>query len=122
MNGYIEIKLGNEVRGLKFANYALEYYTKLTGVDIGTIKEVGEDYSQLEMTADIILCGLVGNARSKGVTLDLSKEDVLRLMDDVSYTDQLLVIKEFMNSVVNLTNEMLKALKAMGGESEEKKK
>jgi hypothetical protein len=43
-------------------------------------------------------------------------------MDDVSYTDQLTVIKEFMNSVVNLTNEMLKALKAMSSDSEEEKK
>ncbi len=121
MNGYIEIKLGNEKRGLKFANYALEYYTNLTGVNIGELKEVGEDYSQLEMTADIILSGLVGTARSKGEVLELTREDVLRMMDDVSYTDQLLVIKEFMNSVVNLTNEMLKALKAMKGEDEKKK-
>jgi len=122
MNGFIEIQLGGEVKGLKFANYALEQYTKLTGVDIGTIKEVGDDYSQLEMTADIIFCGLVGNARSKGEVLTITKEDVLRMMDDVSYTDQLRVIKEFMNSVVSLTNEMLNALKAISGEDTEKKK
>lgn len=122
MAGIIEIKLGNEVRQLKFANYALEHYTKITGTDIGSIKQVDENYSQLEMTADIILCGLVGWCKSNGKVLDLTKDDIIMLMDDVSYTDQLQVIKEFMNSVVNLTNEMLKALKAMSSEGEEEKK
>ncbi len=96
--------------------------TKITGTDIGSIKQVDEDYSQLEMTADIILCGLVGWCKSNGKVLDLTKDDIIKLMDDVSYTDQLIVIKEFMNSVVNLTNEMLKALKAMSSEGEEEKK
>lgn len=121
MTGIVEITINGEVKQLKFANFAIEQYTRLTGADIGSIKEVSEDYSQLDMVSDIIFCGLVGACRSNGKVVDFTKEDVNMWMDDVSYTDQLLVIKEFMNSVVKLTNEMLNAFKAMGGSDEKKK-
>ena len=56
MTGIVEITINGEVKQLKYANFALEAYTKLTGADIGTFKEVSEDYSQLDMTSDIIYC------------------------------------------------------------------
>jgi len=121
MTGIVEITINGEVKQLKYANFALEAYTKLTGADIGTIKEVSEDYSQLDMTSDIIYCGLVGSCRSKGEAVTFSKEDVNRWIDDVSMVDQLSAIKEFMNSVVKTTNEMLNAFKAMSGGEEKKK-
>ena len=60
MNGILELTLNGEVKQLKFSNYALETYTKISGSDIGNIKEIGEDYSQLQMVADLIYSGLTG--------------------------------------------------------------
>jgi hypothetical protein len=116
----IEVVLNGEVKLLKFGNYALEKYTEITGAGIGEIKEVSDDYSQLEMTADIIYCGLFGYARSKGEAMEITREQVKEWIDDVSYISQLEVIREFTNSVLKMTNDMLAAFKAMG-EGEKKK-
>jgi len=121
MNGQIEITLNGEIKLLKFGNYALHKYTEITGSDIGQIKEITEDYSQLEMTADIIYCGLFGYSKSKGEALQVSRDEVKLWVDDINYIDQLNAIKEFTNSVLKMTNDMLAAFKAMGGDSEKKK-
>lgn len=122
MTGIIEVTLNGEVKQLKFGNYALEQYTKLTGVDIGSIKQLGDNYSQLDMTADIIYCGLFGAYRSNKKVVDFSIEDVQSWVDSMAYGDQLIIIKEFMSCVVLITEQMLTAFKAMSDGTPEKKK
>ena len=121
MTGIIEITLNGEVKQLKFGNYALEKYTKLTGVDIGNLKQLDDNYSQLDMTADIIYCGLFGAYRSNKKVVDFTLEDIQSWVDSMGYADQLTVIKEFMSCVVLMTEQMLNAFKAMSeGEAEKK--
>jgi len=122
MTGIIEVTLNGEVKQLKFGNYALEQYTKLTGVDIGSIKQLDDNYSQLDMTADIIYCGLFGAYRSNKKVVDFTIQDVQSWVDSLSYGDQLVVIREFMSCVVLMTEQMVNAFKAMSeGETEKKK-
>jgi hypothetical protein len=122
MTGIIEVTLNGEVKQLKFGNYALEKYTKLTGVDIGNIKQLDDNYTQLDMTADIIYCGLFGAYRANKKVVDFTIDDVQSWVDSMGYADQLVVIKEFMSCVVLMTEEMLNAFKAMGEGSETEKK
>ena len=117
----IEIKLNNELKSLKFSNYALECFTKITGSEIGEIKEISENYTQLDLIADIIYSGLIGNCRATNTKIDFTKEDVVCWVDDLSYTDQLLVIKDFTERCLKFTNQMLDAFKAMQAEGEKKK-
>jgi len=122
MTGIIEVTLNGEVKQLKFGNYALEQYTKLTGVDIGSIKQLSDDYTQLDMTADIIYCGLFGAYRSNKKVVDFTVQDVQSWVDSMGYGDQLIVIKEFMSCVVLMTEQMVNAFKAMSEGDNEKKK
>ena len=122
MTGIIEIKINNSIKPLKFGNYALYEYTKLTGADIGNIKEIGDDYTQLDLATDVIFCGLVGACRVNKEVVYFNREDVSIWIDDVSQLDQLNAIKEFYASVVSHTHDMLEALKAMASESSNEKK
>lgn len=123
MTGIIEITLNGEVKQLKFGNYSLEQYTKITGADIGTVKEITEDYTQLDMIADIVFCGLFGAYRANRKVIDFNIQDVQSWVDSLSYVDQLKVIKEFMQCVVIMTEQMVDAMKAMtaDGANDEKK-
>ena len=116
MTGILEITLNGEVKQLKFGNYSLEKYTQITGADIGSIKEIGEDYTQLDMVVDIIFCGLVGSYRSNKKVVDFTIDDVQIWVDNITYVDQLNVIKEFMACVVVITQQMVDAMKSMSGE------
>jgi hypothetical protein len=124
MTGIIEVTLNGEVKQLKFGNYSLEQYTKVTGADIGTVKEITEDYTQLDMIADIVFCGLFGSYRANKKVVDFTVEDVQSWVDNINYVDQLKVIREFMACIVVLTEQMVDAMKAMSAEDSngEKKK
>lgn len=122
MTGITEVTLNNEIKQLIFANYALEAYTKLTGANIGEVKEISDDYSQLDMVADLCYCGLVGFYRRNGKIIDFTHEEVKMWVDEMTMADQLKVIKEFTSSVLEMTNQMLMAFKAMNEGTEEKKK
>lgn len=122
MNGLIEVTLNGEVKQLKFSNYSLETYTRISGSDIGNIKEIGENYSQLQMVADLIYSGLTGYYRSKSLIIDFSYEDVVEWVDDLNYETQLQVTKCFTESCLKITQEMIKAFKAMSDDKQEKKK
>jgi len=122
MNGILEVTLNGEVKQLKFSNYSLETYTRISGSDIGNIKEIGENYSQLQMVADLIYSGLTGYYRSKSLIIDFSYEDVVEWVDDLNYETQLQVIKTFTESCLKITQEMIKAFKAMSDDNKEKKK
>ena len=122
MNGILEVTLNGEVKQLKFSNYSLETYTRISGSDIGNIKEIGENYSQLQMVADLIYSGLTGYYRSKSLIIDFSYEDVVEWVDDLNYETQLQVIKCFTESCLKITQEMIKAFKAMSDDNKEKKK
>ena len=113
MTGVIEVTLNGEVKELRFGNYAFEKYNKITGTSAGFIKEINEDYLQLDMVADIIYCGLFGQYRVNKKVIDFTIDDIRNSMDSISYIDQLKVIKEFMACVVTLTEQMNAALKAM---------
>lgn len=117
----VEITINGEVKQLKFANYALEKYTTITGVGIGEVKEPNDTYSQLDMVRDLIFCGLYGYYRSNGLVFDVKIEDVEKWMDEISQADQLQVVKGFTNAVLKLTNDMLASFKAMAGSDEKKK-
>lgn len=116
----LEVKLGGEVKQLKFGNYALEVYTKLTGSDIGTIKEVGENYSELDCTTDVAYAGLVGNYRVKGKVVDFTIDDVREWIDDVDFQTQAQILTAFYNSILAKSENLLKQLEAMKGEAEKK--
>ena len=122
MNGILEVTLNGEVKQLKFSNYSLETYTRISGSDIGNIKEIGENYSQLQMVADLIYSGLTGYYRSKSLIIDFSYEDVVEWVDDLNYETQLQVTKCFTESCLKITQEMIKAFKAMSDDKQEKKK
>lgn len=122
MTGIIEITLNNKTEQLNFGNYALEKYVKVTGVDIGNVKSVSEDYSQTDMVADIVFSGLFGNARVNGVKFEFTIEEVRKWCNDLSMVDQLQVIREFYGCVVKLTNQMQEAFKALASEAEDEKK
>jgi hypothetical protein len=122
MNGILEVTLNGEVKQLKFSNYSLETYTRISGSDIGNIKEIGENYSQLQMVADLIYSGLTGYYRSKSLIIDFSYEDVVEWVDDLNYETQLQVTKCFTESCLKITQEMIKAFKAMSDDNKEKKK
>ena len=122
MTGIIEITLNNKTEQLNFGNYALEKYVKVTGVDIGNVKAVSDDYSQTDMVADIVFAGLYGNARVNGAVFEYSIEEVRKWANDLSMVDQLQVIREFYSCVVKLTNQMQEAFKALSAEAEEEKK
>lgn len=122
MTGIIEITLNNKTEQLNFGNYALEKYVKVTGVDIGNVKAVSEDYSQTDMVADIVFSGLFGNARVNGVKFEFTIEEVRKWCNDLSMVDQLQVIREFYGCVVKLTNQMQEAFKALASEAEDEKK
>jgi hypothetical protein len=122
MNGILEVTLNGEIKQLKFSNYSLETYTRISGSDIGNIKEIGENYSQLQMVADLIYSGLTGYYRSKSLIIDFSYEDVVEWVDDLSYETQLQVTKCFTESCLKITQEMIKAFKAMSDDKQEKKK
>jgi hypothetical protein len=118
MVGITEITLNGEVKELRFGNYAFEKYNKLTGTNAGAIKELNEDYLQLDMVADIIYCGLFGSYRVNKKVIDFTIDEIKQSMDSISYIDQLVVIREFMSCVVNLTEQMNDALKAMNHQSD----
>ncbi len=122
MTGIIEVTLNGEVKQLKFSNYSLETYTRISGSDIGNIKEIGENYSQLQMVADLIYSGLTGYYRSKSLIIDFTYEDVVEWVDDLNYETQLQVTKCFTESCLKITQEMIKAFKAMSDDNKEKKK
>jgi hypothetical protein len=122
MNGILEVTLNGEIKQLKFSNYSLETYTRISGSDIGNIKEIGENYSQLQMVADLIYSGLTGYYRSKSLIIDFSYEDVVEWVDDLNYETQLQVTKCFTESCLKITQEMIKAFKAMSDDKQEKKK
>ena len=122
MNGILELTLNGEVKQLKFSNYALETYTKISGSDIGNIKEIGEDYSQLEMVADLVYSGLTGYYRGKSLIINFTFEDVVEWVDDLSYEGQLQVIECFTESCLKITQEMIKVFKAMSTEQQGEKK
>ena len=122
MNGILEVTLNGEVKQLKFSNYSLETYTRISGSDIGNIKEIGENYSQLQMVADLIYSGLTGYYRSKSLIIDFSYEDVVEWVDDLNYETQLQVTKCFTESCLKITQEMIKAFKAMSSDNQQEKK
>ena len=95
MTGITEIKINGTIKSLKFGQYAVHEYINLTGVEIGSIKEVGEDYTQLDLATDVIFCGLVGACRVNKQVVDFTREDVAVWIDDVTILDQLKAIKEF---------------------------
>lgn len=122
MTGIAEVTLNNEIKQLIFANYALEAYTKLTGANIGEVKEISDEYSQLDMVADLCYCGLIGFYRRNGKVVDFTHDEVKMWVDELSLADQLKVIKEFTASVLEMTNQMLTAFKAMATDLEGEKK
>lgn len=113
MIGIVEVTLNGSVKQLVFANYALEQYTKLTGSDIGQLKNIDQNYSQLDMVADLCYCGLVGYYRRNKLVVDFTHEDVKCWVDEISLADQLKVIKEFTASVLEMTTQMVTAFKAL---------
>lgn len=122
MTNIIEVTLNGEVKQLKFGNYALEKYTQLTGADIGTIKQLSDDYMQLDLVADIVYAGLFGYYRSTKKIVDFDIDQIKDWIDVMSYPDQLIVIKQFMTSVVIMTEQMADAMKAINAESMEGEK
>jgi hypothetical protein len=117
----IEVKLNGELKQLKFGNYALEAYTKLTGADIGSIKEIGDGYSELDMIVDVTYSGLVGYVRSKGLILDFTINDVRLWVDELDVKSQAEIIASFYQSILAKTEGLLKQLEAMRGAEAEKK-
>lgn len=124
MNGICEIELGGQMRSLKFGNYALEKYIALTGSKIGEMKEVSEDYTELDMYADVIYAGLYGWARSKQETFIVKHEEVVAWMDDLSFISKMEAVKAIHEGWIKVTNDMLEAFKQLSqqSEGEEKKK
>lgn len=116
----IEVTLGNKLRQLKFGNYALEAYTKQTGVDIGTVKEIGENYTELDCVADVTYSGLVGFCRFKGEAVDFTITDVRGWIDDIDFKTQAEILTAFYQSIIAKTENLLKQLEAMKGEVEKK--
>lgn len=116
-----QITINGNLVQLKFGNYALKKYTELTGMDIGAIKELTDDYTDLDLACDVIFSGLFGNAKYKGEVLAMSYEDLKKEMDEVTILDRMKALKAFTESLIVSSNQMLEALKALQGNGEKKK-
>jgi len=118
----VEITINGELKQLVFDHRAYEKYTLMTGADIGSLKEITAEYSQLDMVRDYIVCGLFGYYRKNGLIWDENLcAEIDKAMGDVTMLDQLKVIQEFTRCCLRITNEMAIALKAIGGNAEKKK-
>jgi hypothetical protein len=124
MTGYIQLELGGKKRGIKFGNYALIEYSKLTGGGVVEVNEV----NPLKLCADLIYCGLKNNCYIKKEKEDFTHDDVILWVDDIPMTKVTEVIQVFEQSVKisqgiqNIQETMSPSTQSVKAEGEEPKK
>jgi hypothetical protein len=122
MAGTIEIKLGNEVRGLRFGNYALMTYNSLTNTDALSVKELDETYQYIDFVRDIVFCGLKGWYKVNGKLCDFTINDVTEWVDTMDFNNIKVIVDEWSASIQSseLIKQSIEALNV--SDSEVKKK
>jgi hypothetical protein len=94
MTGYIQLELGGKKRGVKFGNYALMEYSKITGTGVAEFDET----NPIKLCADLVYCGLKNNCFIKKEIEDFTQEDVLIWVDDMPMTKITEIIQVFEES------------------------
>jgi hypothetical protein len=95
----LDVKLGNEVRTLRFGNYALMTYNALTKTDAGEIKEQSLEYTDIDLVCDITYSALKAFYKVKRQPFDISIEQVAEWIDEASIEDIQKIILTFSESV-----------------------
>ena len=114
----IEVQLGGQVRTLRFGNYALMTYNKLTQTEAGTVKEFSDEYGNMDLVCDITFSGLKAFYKIKKQTFDITYEQVMEWVDEMQVSQIQEIINAFSESVS--TSEIVqKAIDAMASESQE---
>lgn len=117
----IDVKLGGVVRTLRFGNYALMTYNKLTQTDAGTVKEFSEEYGNIDLVCDITFSGLKASYKIKKQPFDITYEQVMEWVDEMQVTQIQEIINAFSESVSS-SELVQKAIEAMSTESDEEEK
>lgn len=92
----ITIKLGGQLRSLRFNNYQKEALGKLYGKDpLECAKIIADKWetSLMRAGADLIYTGLIGDYEAKLKDLDFTREDVAEWVGDASDEDVAAAIK-----------------------------
>jgi ribosomal protein L20A (L18A) len=95
----LDVKLGNEVRTLRFGNYALMTYNALTKTDAGEIKEQSLEYTDIDLVCDITYSALKAFYKVKRQPFDITIEQVSEWIDEASIEDIQKIILTFSESV-----------------------
>lgn len=112
MTGYIQLELGGKKRGVKFGNYALFEYSKLTNTGVVEFNE----QNPIKLCADILFCGLKNNCFIKKEEEDFTYEDVMIWVDSMSM-DQIAEITKVFEETVMSSQAVTSIQEAMGGSS-----
>lgn len=120
----LDIKLGNEMRTLRFGNYALMTYNALTATDAGEVKEINSEYTNIDFVCDITYCALKANYKVKRQPFDITIEQVYEWIDEASFDDIATIITYYTESIKpsELVQNAQKALAADSKEVDLKKK
>lgn len=121
MTGYIQLELGGKKRGVKFGNYALIEYSKLTGAGVVEITE----QNPIKLCADIVYCGLKNNCFIKKEIEDFTYDDVIIWVDDMDINEITNIVKVFedsINSTKGVVETQMAISKSQKSKSEEPKK
>jgi hypothetical protein len=116
MTGYIQLELGGKKRGVKFGNYALFEYSKLTNTGVVEFNE----QNPIKLCADLVYCGLKNNCLLKRETEDFTYEDVVAWVDEMPIT-QITEITQVFEESVKATQGVIEIQEAMASNSKGEK-
>jgi hypothetical protein len=112
MTGYIQLELGGKKRGVKFGNYALFEYSKITNSGVAEFNE----QNPIKLCADLIYCGLKNNCLIKREIEDFTYQDVIAWVDDMPI-DKITEITQIFEQSINSSRGVNEIQEAMSSNS-----
>lgn len=97
MNGYINIEIGGQKRGIKFGNRALLDIMSKHQLSGGNIK------FSFDLVVDLVYYGLINNCMVKKQNVDFTEEEVGEWVDDMQLPDLMSVFNTFQASYAGET-------------------
>jgi hypothetical protein len=115
----LDVKLGDKVRTLRFGNYALLLYNNLTNTEAGTIKQIDEEYTNIDLVCDITFCSLQANYKVKREPFNITIQQVAEWLDEADINTISEIITAFTKSITS-SSLVEQANKVMASETNAK--
>ena len=105
MKNYLQLEIGDQVRGLKFNMRTLDFIQQLTGKDPFTFRAASNDFKDVKEYALVIFhAALLSNCASKKEEPDFKAEEVAEWFHELNPSDVWLIVNTLSEPVETPAN------------------